>query len=148
MISIPQTNLVSYEVVYHKNYTSSCGDCGLGADEQLCFQVHQLWTIKVRGFLCRITGCNLSCMHSYNVCWLPSCSHRQRIRSLSCKTITIDIVVNGDATITLQEENFHWHLNFAILLKENSLNLNSAFISIFRNLSMIAFIIWMQKKIG
>ena len=53
------------------------------------------------------------CKQSYSVCWLPSCSHRQRIRVLSCKTITIDIVVNGDATMTLQEEIIHWNLNFA-----------------------------------
>ena len=28
--------------------------------------------------------------------------------------------------ITLQEENFHWNLNFAISLMANSLNFNSA----------------------
>ena len=48
--------------------------------------------------------------------------------------------------ITLQEENIHRNLNYAISLKSNSLNLNSAYYYIFRNLSMIAFIIEIQKS--
>ena len=46
---------------------------------------------------------------------------------------------------TLQEENFHWNLNFAIE-KFNSLNLNSIYYYIFRNLSMIAYMIKIQNS--
>ena len=47
--------------------------------------------------------------------------------------------------VTLQEEKNHWNLNFAILLfMANSLN--SAYYSIFRNLSMIAYIIEIHKS--
>ena len=41
----------------------------------------------------------------------------------------------------VQEEDFHWNLNFAISLMGNSLNLNSTYYFIFRNLSMIAYIV-------
>ena len=47
-------------------------------------------------------------------------------------------------THTLQEENFHWNLNFAISLMANSRNLNSAHDNTLRNLSMIAYIIKIQ----
>ena len=46
--------------------------------------------------------------------------------------------------ITLQEENFHWNLNVAIL--PNLLNLNSAYYKIFTKLSMIAYINKFQKS--
>ena len=42
---------------------------------------------------------------------------------------------------TLQEENFLWNLNLAILLMANSLNFKTAYYCIFRNLSMIAYIV-------
>ena len=45
---------------------------------------------------------------------------------------------------TLQEEMFDWNLNLAISLMVNSLNLNSAYYYIFRNLSMIAYMIEIQ----
>ena len=50
---------------------------------------------------------------------------------------------------TMNEENFHWNSNIAILPMANSLNLNSAYIYIyffFRDLSMIAYIIETQKS--
>ena len=46
---------------------------------------------------------------------------------------------------TLQEENFHWNSNFAISLMANSLTLNYAYYYIYRNNSMIAYIIEIQK---
>ena len=47
--------------------------------------------------------------------------------------------------ITLQEENFHYYiLIFAVMQIENSLNLNSAYYYVFRNLSMIAYTIEIQ----
>ena len=46
--------------------------------------------------------------------------------------------------LTLQEKNFHWILNFAILLMAYSLNFNSANYYIFRNHSMIAYIIYIK----
>ena len=42
--------------------------------------------------------------------------------------------------ITLQEENFHWNLNFAILLMENLLNLNPSCYYNFRNFKIIAHV--------
>ena len=48
---------------------------------------------------------------------------------------------------TLQEESFHWNLNFAISLTANLLNLNSSYYFIFLNLSMIAYITEIQKLI-
>ena len=47
---------------------------------------------------------------------------------------------------TLQERNFHWILNCAILLTANSLNSNSAYYYILRNLSMIAYVFEIQKS--
>ena len=47
---------------------------------------------------------------------------------------------------TLQAENLHWNLNFAISLMVNSLNSNSAYDTIFINLSMIAYMIEIQKS--
>ena len=47
---------------------------------------------------------------------------------------------------TLNEENFCWNLSFAISLMANSLNLNSAYYSIFRNLSKIGYMIEGQKS--
>ena len=48
----------------------------------------------------------------------------------------------------LQEENFHWNSNFAISLITNSLKLNSAYRYniIFKNLTMIAYMIEIQKS--
>ena len=48
-------------------------------------------------------------------------------------------------THTLKPENFQWNLNFAITLMANSLNLNCAYDYVFRNLSMLAYIIEIQK---
>ena len=45
------------------------------------------------------------------------------------------------ASPTLQEENFHWNLNVAILLIANSLHLNFAYYCIFGNHSKIPNII-------
>ena len=45
----------------------------------------------------------------------------------------------------LQEENFHWNLNFAISPMANLLNLNSA-CYVFRNLTIKAYIIWNSKS--
>mgnify|MGYP001795648767 CR=1 FL=1 len=50
---------------------------------------------------------------------------------------------------TQREENFYWVLIFAILLMANSLNLNSAHYAhyyIFRNLSMVAYMIKIQNQ--
>ena len=47
---------------------------------------------------------------------------------------------------TLQVENFHWNLNFATSLMVNSLYSNSAYKQLFRNLSMIGYIIEIQKS--
>ena len=44
-------------------------------------------------------------------------------------------------------KNFLWNFNFAISLMKNLLNLNSAYYSIFRKLSMMAYIIEIQKSI-
>ena len=46
----------------------------------------------------------------------------------------------------LQEENFHIHLNFPILLMTNSLNLNLVYYFIFSKLSMIAYLIEIHKS--
>ena len=37
----------------------------------------------------------------------------------------------------LQDESFHWNLNLAISLMAKSLDLNSAYYCIFKNLSMV-----------
>ena len=78
-----------------------------------------------------------------------------------CSCVARTLLVSGACTIngesceivstvhihtTLREEDFHWNLNFAIPLMANSLNLNSANYYIFRNLSMIAYIIGIQKS--
>ena len=47
---------------------------------------------------------------------------------------------------TLQEENIHSNLNYAILLMANSPNLNSTYHKIFPNISMIAYTIGIQKS--
>ena len=47
---------------------------------------------------------------------------------------------------TLQEENFHRNLNFAISLMTNLVNLNSTYYYIFRYLSMTAYFIKIQKS--
>ena len=47
---------------------------------------------------------------------------------------------------TLQAENFHWNFNFAISLMENSVSLNFANDDIFKNLSMIAYVIENQNS--
>ena len=65
--------------------------------------------------------------------------------SINAKCSTLQLFTRISLT-TLQEENFHWTLKFAILLMENPLNLNSAYSYIFRNLSMIAYIIEIQKN--
>ena len=50
---------------------------------------------------------------------------------------------------TLKEENFHWYLIFATSLMANSLNLNSVYSYIYRNISVITLIIEIQiNKIG
>ena len=46
----------------------------------------------------------------------------------------------------LQDESFHWNLNFAISLMAKSLDLNSSNYYIFRNLSMIAYMIEIQES--
>ena len=48
--------------------------------------------------------------------------------------------------VLIQEEKFEWNLNFAISLTANLLNLNSTDYNTFRNLSMIAFVIEIQKS--
>ena len=47
---------------------------------------------------------------------------------------------------TLQEEKFHRNSNFTISLIANSLNLSSAHYYIIRNLSMIVYMIEIQKS--
>ena len=47
---------------------------------------------------------------------------------------------------TLQEENFHWNLNFAISHMANSLNINSAKDQIFKNISIMAYMKKTQKS--
>ena len=47
---------------------------------------------------------------------------------------------------TLQEENFHWILNFTISLTPNSLNLITTHYYIFRNLSKIAYMTEIQNS--
>ena len=50
---------------------------------------------------------------------------------------------------TLKEENFHWYFSFATSLMANSLNLISVYSYIYRNISVITFIIEIQiNKIG
>ena len=44
------------------------------------------------------------------------------------------------ALYTLQKENFHWNINFAILLMANLLNFNFASYLIFKKFSMMAYI--------
>ena len=51
-----------------------------------------------------------------------------------------------DLSNTLQEENFHRSLNFAISLMANLLNSNSTYWYIFRNLSMRAYRIVILKS--
>ena len=46
----------------------------------------------------------------------------------------------------LQDESFHWNLNFAISLMAKSLDLKSTYYCIFRNLSMIAYMIEIQES--
>ena len=46
----------------------------------------------------------------------------------------------------LQEENFHTHLNFAISLMTNLLNLNLVYYFISSKLSMIAYLIEIHKS--
>ena len=58
----------------------------------------------------------------------------------------VDELPAQSLTDFLQEENFPGNLNFASSLMANSLNLNSAHNYIFGNLSMIAYIIEMQKS--
>ena len=48
--------------------------------------------------------------------------------------------------ITLEEENFHWKVNFAHFDNGYLLNLNSAYHYIFRNISMIAYMVEIQKS--
>ena len=43
------------------------------------------------------------------------------------------------------EKVFYWNLNFAISLMANSLNFNSAYFNNFRNLSMKAYMIEIEK---
>ena len=50
-------------------------------------------------------------------------------------------------TATLQEANFHWNLNFSSGKMANSLNFVSANYKILKNLSMMAYIIVIQKSI-
>ena len=47
---------------------------------------------------------------------------------------------------TLQEESFHWNLNFAISPMADSLNFSSATWKIFKNPSMLAYITKIQKS--
>ena len=54
--------------------------------------------------------------------------------------------INKLIDCNLQEANSHWNLNLAISLMAYSLNINSAYYFIFRNLSMIAYIIEVQKS--
>mgnify|MGYP001795409308 CR=1 FL=1 len=53
--------------------------------------------------------------------------------NISCIEHGFDIAI-----LTLQAQNFHWNLNFAISLMANSLNLNITYLKAFTNLSMIA----------
>ena len=67
----------------------------------------------------------------------------------SNKTIVLQFVhltTSVPIVKTLVVENLHWNLNFAIWVMVNSLDFNSVYYYIFRNLSMIAFIIEIQKS--
>ena len=67
----------------------------------------------------------------------------------SNKTIVLQIVhltTSVPIVNTLVVETLHRNLNFAIWLMAISLDFNSVFYNIFRNLSMIAFIIEIQKS--
>ena len=46
--------------------------------------------------------------------------------NISCIEHGFDIAI-----LTLQAQNFHWNLNFAISLMANSLNLNFAYLKVF-----------------
>ena len=48
--------------------------------------------------------------------------------------------------LTIQEENFHWNLNFAKSLMANTPNQKSAYYYIFRNLSMKSYMIEIKKS--
>ena len=74
----------------------------------------------------------------------------------TCKLLQVQsfIIVSQNLRITLsefvfptilQEENFHWHLNFPISLMANSLCFYSAKHFMFRNFSMKAYIIAFRK---
>ena len=52
--------------------------------------------------------------------------------NISCIEHGFDIAI-----LSLQAQNFHWNLNFAISLMANSLNLNFAYLKVFSNLLMI-----------
>ena len=78
--------------------------------------------------------------------------------SLNFDTRLSSVLVKRDITLlawygvllqitTLQEANFHWNLNFSSSLMANPLNFISANYKILKNLSMMAYIIVIQKSI-
>ena len=56
-----------------------------------------------------------------------------------CIFMTLSLLLFQLHFYTIQDENFHWSLNFAISLMANLLNLNSAYYYIFRKLSIIVY---------
>ena len=61
--------------------------------------------------------------------------------SLSCRIRKKYSETHHNRHITLQEENFHWNLDFTVSLMANYLDTYSVYYHIFRNLSMTAYII-------
>ena len=55
-------------------------------------------------------------------------------------------VTNLFMPFTIQEESFHWNLNFVISLMSNSLNFYSANRKIFQNFLMMAYITKIKKS--
>ena len=66
--------------------------------------------------------------------------------ALYCKHWSYSSGERSEPTVTLQEEDFHWNLNFTISLMANLLNVNSVYLKSFRNLLMTAYIIEIQKS--
>ena len=80
------------------------------------------WTFKQRGLtLEEVSSVIRLCTNKIRLC-LTDCSRMQFHHHI------------------LRDEKFHWNLSFTILLMANSLNLNSAYYNIFRNLSIIAYL--------
>ena len=75
-------------------------------------------------------------------------AYQEKVKQLEAQVVSSHIAATiiGKRMSTLHKENFLWNLNIAFSLVENLLNLNSVYLKIFINLSMIAYIIRIQKS--